>query len=100
MRATYGGQAEASPTRLWYIKGNSIDVYGSLPTTTGATPTSFSTSNLAGSTGYTALNSACFIAPDTSLTAASAARPAHVAKSLASHIRLARELAEKLAVKK
>ncbi|TWH49160.1 hypothetical protein [Sporomusa sp. KB1] len=99
----WGIQAEASPTRLWYIKGNLIDVYGSLPTTTGSTPTSFSTSNLAGSTGYTALNSACFIAPDTSLTAASAARPAHVAKSFASHIRLAREareLAEKLAVKK
>jgi len=99
----WGLQAEASPTRLWYIKGNLIDVYGSLPTTTGATLTSFSTSNLAGSTGYTSLNSACFIAPDTSLTAASAARPAHVAKSFASHIRLARqarELAEKLAEKK
>jgi len=99
----WGLQAEASPTRLWYIKGNLIDVYGSLPTTTGSTPTSFSTSNLAGSTGYTSLNSACFIAPDTSLTATSAVRPAHVAKSFASHIRLARqarELAEKLAEKK
>lgn len=99
----WGIQAEASPTRLWYVKGNSIDVYGSLPTTTGSTPTSFSTSNLAGSTGYTSLNSACFIAPDISLTAASAARPAQVTKSLAPHIRLARqarELAEKLAEKK
>ena len=90
----WGIQAEASPTRFWFVKGNTIDVYGSLPTTTGSTPTNFSTTNLAGSTGYTAINSACFIAADTAVTGKGEGASAHVAKSFVSHSRLAREARE------
>ena len=55
-----------TPGRLWFIKGNAIDAYQSLPTV--ATPTvnvAFSTTDLAvGTAGFTNLNSACIIAPD------------------------------------
>lgn len=89
--------------RLWFVKGTPIDIYDGAPTSLSSPSKSFS---IAAMSDYTNgnLNSACFIAPDQT-TAAKAAVPgmAPAAKSLASHLRLAREakeLAEKLAAAK
>lgn len=83
--------------RLWFVKGTPIAVYNGTPNTAVSPNKTFSIGNMSDyNDGH--LNSACFIAP--SITAAARGAEGAVSfKSLAAHIRLARE-ARELAEKK
>ena len=82
--------------RLWFVKGTPIDVFDGTPTTTVTASKAFSITDMSDFDGGN-LNSACFIAPDVAgagkLKAAGVSAPT-ASKSLASHIRLAREACE------
>ncbi len=83
--------------RLWFVKGTPIDVFDGTPTATVTASKSFSITDMSDFNGGN-LNSACFIAPDVvtgagKLKAAGVSAPS-ASKSLASHIRLAREARE------
>lgn len=85
----------ADGSRLWFVKGTPIAVYDGTPTTAVTASRTFSITEMSDYTGGN-LNSACFIAP--SIPATRSLNLAVDSKSLASHIRLAkeaRELAEK-----
>ena len=85
----------ADGSRLWFVKGTPIAVYDGTPTTAVTASRTFSITEMSDYTGGN-LNSACFIAP--SIPATRGLNLAVASKSLASHIRLAkeaRELAEK-----
>ena len=85
----------ADGSRLWLVKGTPIAVYDGTPTTAVTASRTFSITEMSDYTGGN-LNSACFIAP--SIPTTRGLNLAVASKSLASHIRLAkeaRELAEK-----
>ena len=85
----------ADGSRLWLVKGTPIAVYDGTPTTAVTASRTFSITEMSDYTGGN-LNSACFIAP--SIPTTRGLSLAVSAKSMASHIRLAkeaRELAEK-----
>ncbi|WP_288752797.1 hypothetical protein [uncultured Phascolarctobacterium sp.] len=85
----------ADGSRLWFVKGTPIAVYDGTPTTAVTASRTFSITEMSDYTGGN-LNSACFIAP--SIPATRGLNLSVASKSLASHIRLAkeaRELAEK-----
>jgi hypothetical protein len=85
----------ADGSRLWFVKGTPIAVYDGTPTTAVTASRTFSITEMSDYTGGN-LNSACFIAP--SIPTTRGLNLAVASKSLASHIRLAkeaRELAEK-----
>lgn len=85
----------ADGSRLWFVKGTPIAVYDGTPTTAVTANRTFSITEMSDYTGGN-LNSACFIAP--SIPTTRGLNLAVASKSLASHIRLAkeaRELAEK-----
>ncbi|AJQ28863.1 hypothetical protein [Pelosinus fermentans] len=86
----WGIQAESTPSRFWFVRGNQIDAYSSLPTTTGGTPTSFNAAAL-NDAGYTEINSACFIAPDAPAAKMAAGTAAASAKGFVGQARLARQ---------
>ena len=82
---------------MWFVKGTPIDLFDGTPTATVTASKSFSITDMSDFNGGN-LNSACFIAPDVvtgagKLKAAGVSAPS-ASKSLASHIRLAREARE------
>lgn len=86
----------ADGSRLWFIQGTPIVVYNGTPSTAVSADKTFHILEMSDYQGGH-LNSACFIAP--SLPTLFGVRMSVSSKSLASHIRLAkeaRELAEKL----
>jgi hypothetical protein len=91
----------ADTNRLWFVKGDQIDIFGSLPTTSNATVNkTFNATQLGQPGGH--LNSATIVTPDQT-TARGAQLQAGVAKSFTSHSVLAqqaRKAAEELKAKK
>lgn len=86
----------ADGSRLWFIQGTPIAIYNGTPSTAVSADKTFHILDMSDYDGGH-LNSACFIAP--SLPMLFGVRMSVSSKSLASHIRLAkeaRELAEKL----
>ena len=81
----------ADGSRLWFVKGTPIAVYDGTPTTAVTASRTFSITEMSDYTGGN-LNSACFIAP--SIPATRGLNLAVASKSLASHIRLAKEARE------
>jgi hypothetical protein len=57
-------EGEPVPGRLWVIKGQQVEVYTTPPTASGVTPISFTVTQLAGSSGYTDINSATLLGPN------------------------------------
>lgn len=85
----------ADGSRLWFVKGTPISVYDGTPTALVTANRTFSITEMSDYAGGN-LNSACFIAP--SIPTTRGLNLAVASKSLASHLRLAkeaRELAEK-----
>lgn len=77
--------------RFWFVKGNQIDIYAGLPTSTGNTPAKTFTASQLGYNGGN-LNSAIILAPDkTTLRTADAQFSAGTAKSFAAHSILAQQ---------
>lgn len=93
----------ADDYRLWFVKGTPINIYDGLPTTAVTTPSkAFSITDMSDYSNGN-LNSACFISSDVVSGAGLRKAVSKVSpvssKSLAAHIRLAREaceLAEKI----
>ncbi|HWR09549.1 hypothetical protein [Sporomusa sp.] len=79
----------ADANRFWFVKGNQIDIFPGLPTSTADVATKSFTASQLGYTGGN-LNSAIIIAPDQTSTAGVALRSG-VAKSFASQSVLAQQ---------
>lgn len=94
----------ADTNRLWFVKGNQVDIFASLPTGAATAAKSFTAAQLSDSSfGATpSLNSAIILAPDLTSIAGTQLRSG-VAKSFASQSVLAqqaRKAAEELKMKK
>lgn len=90
----------ADANRLWFVKGNQVDIFGSLPSGAATATKTFTVAQLGQNGGH--LNSATIIAPDKMATRGVQFK-AGAAKSFASHSILAqqaRKAAEELKAKR
>ena len=95
----------ADSSRLWFVKGDKVDIYAGLPTGAATAARTFTAAQLGDATGH--LNSATILAPDKTTTGAfgtlaSSSASASEGKTFAAHAILAqqaRRLAEEKAAK-
>ncbi len=79
----------ADTNRLWFVKGNQVDIFGSLPSGAATATKTFNVAQLGQNGGH--LNSATIIAPDKMAARGAQFKAAGAAKSFASHSVLAQQ---------